>query len=153
MSTTDTCIQELERAGLFKKDSDYEGMIGDAVKELLLVFQKQGHSGYSAQLTATIFGKLIKGEPLTPLTDDPSEWMEVTDDILQSNRISHVFIEKAGDPRPYTIDGKAFSDDGGQTFYTSRDSRVHFNLPGYPPKTERVVLDSKGESKEHAAAK
>ena len=60
MSTTDACIQELERAGLFKKDSDYGGMIGDAVKELLLVFQKQGHSGYSAQVTATIFGKLIK---------------------------------------------------------------------------------------------
>ncbi len=147
MSTTDTHIKELERAGFFSKDSDYAGMIGDAVKELLLVFQKQGHSGFSANLTATVFHNLITGKPLSPLTDNPDEWNEVTPDILQSNRISHVFIERAEDPRPYTIDGKAFSDDGGKTYFTNRHSRVYFNLPGYPPKTEYVILDSKGESK------
>lgn len=148
MTMTDTLIEELTRAGLFSKDSDYEGSLGESVKELLLVFQKQGHSGASAQMTASLFYKLIKGEPLTPLTADPKEWNEVTPGTLQSNRISHVFIEKAEDPRPYTIDGKAFSDDGGKTFFTSRDSRVHFDLPGYPPKTEYVILDNKKKAGE-----
>ncbi len=140
MTTTDRCIEELKRAGLFDKDSDYDGMIGEAVKELLLVFQKQGHSGYSAQITANIFYKLIKGDPLTPLTNDKSEWNEIGPGVLQSNRASHCFIEKETSDKPYTIEGKIFSDDGGKTFFTSRESRVYFDLPGFPPETERVIL-------------
>ena len=44
MTMTDRAIEELQRAGFFGKDSDYEGMLGESVKELLLVFQKQGKS-------------------------------------------------------------------------------------------------------------
>lgn len=145
MTTTDAYIKELEKAGLLSKDSDYEGMIGEAVKELLLVFQKQGHSGNSAQVVSTIFNKLIKGEPLTPLTDDRSEWLEVSDTILQSTRISHVFIDKKESNRPYTIYGKAFSDNDGKSYYTSYESRVHFDLPGFPPKTEYVIVEKKDD--------
>jgi hypothetical protein len=136
---TDTNIAELEKAGLLKKDSDYDGMIGEAVKELLLVFQKQGHSGSSAQITANIFYKLIKGEPLSPLTNNPDEWMEVTTGVFQSRRVSNVFIDQKVSERPYTLDGKAFSDDGGKTFWTSSESNVYFDLPGFPPKTEYVI--------------
>ncbi len=143
MTATDTAILELNKAGLFDKDSDYNGMIGESIKELLLTFQKQGHSGYSAQLTASIFYKLIKGEPLSPLTNDPSEWMEVSPNTFQSNRVSNVFIDKGKSEKPYTIEGKAFSDDGGKSYYTSIDSRVHFDLPGYPPKTEYVIVTEK----------
>jgi hypothetical protein len=145
MTATDIGILELEKAGLLSKNSDYEGMVGEAVKELLLVFQKQGHSGYSAQLTASIFHKLIKGEPLSPLTSEPSEWMEVGLDILQNMRSSYVFIDKGKSNRPYTIDGKCFSDDGGKTYFTNIDSRVYFDLPGFPPKTEYIIIESKGE--------
>ena len=142
MSATDTCIKELDRAGLFSKESDYEGMLGEAVKELLLVFQKQGHSGYSAQSTASIFYRLVKGEPLSPLTDSPDEWNEVSEGLLQNNRVSTVFIDKnKEDKRPYTIEGKAFSDDGGQSYWTSKESCVHFDLPGFPPKTEYVNVE------------
>lgn len=140
MTTTDVHVEELRRAGLFDKDSDYGGMLGDAVKELLLCFQKQGHSRASAQMTATIFYKLIKGEPLTPLTDAPEEWNEVSEGLLQSTRISNVFIDKSKSDKPYTLDGKAFSDDGGKTYFTNHESRVHFDLPGLPPKTEYVIL-------------
>lgn len=141
MTATDRCIEELRRAKLLDKDGAYDGMLGEAVTELLLVFQKQGHSGMSAAYTADIFHRLIKGEPLSPLTDAPDEWVEVSEGVYQSRRVSHVFREKP-EMRPYTIDGKAFSDDGGETYYTNRDSRVYFDMPGYPPKTERVVLDA-----------
>lgn len=140
MTTTEVAIKELERAGLFSKDSDYEGLIGEAVKELLLVFQKQGHSGWSANLTSNIFRRLVNGDILSPLTSDESEWMPITETLKQSNRCSTVFIDTDIDKRPYTIDGKAFSDDGGKSFFTSIDSRVYFDLPGYPPETERVIL-------------
>ena len=145
MSTTDTHIEELEKAGLFDKDSDYGGMLGESVKELLLVFQKQGHSGFSAQATASIFYKLIKGEPLSPLTQASDEWNEVATGVFQSRRISHVFIDKNKDARPYTIDGKAFSDDGGKSYFTSSESIVYFDLPGFPPKTQYIILDGQRE--------
>lgn len=143
MTTTDVCVGELKRAGLFDKDSAYDGMIGDAVKELLLAFQKQGHSGYSAKLTAEIFYKLVMGEALSPLTGSDDEWNEVSDGLYQSRRVSHVFIDKTKSPDPYTIDGKAFSDDGGKTYFTNFDSIVYFKLPGFPPKTEYVLIEKK----------
>ena len=145
MTMTEMCLKELERSGLLSKDSDYGGMVGEAVRELLLLFQKQRHSGGSAILTVESFYRLVKGEPLSPLTSDPSEWMEVTEGLLQSNRAPNVFIKKTESNRPYKIDGRAFSDDGGKSFFISKDSRVYFDLPGYPPKTEYVVLESKHE--------
>lgn len=138
MTMTQRCIEELERAGLFKQESDYGGMVGNAVKELLEVFQKQGHSGFSANITAELFHKLVKGDVLSPLTDSPDEWMRVDDDCFQNKRCFHVF-RKIQEDKPYTIEGKAFSNDGGKTFYTNYESRVYFSLPGYPPKTEYII--------------
>lgn len=45
---TDYAKDELTRAGLFDKDSDYDGMLGTAALEIIEVFAKQGHSGMSA---------------------------------------------------------------------------------------------------------
>lgn len=141
MTQTERCIEELQRAGLFEKDSDYCGNIGEATKELLNVFQTQEHSGYSAHLVADIFHKLIKGDILTPLTEDPLEWMEVNNEgLLQSTRCHHVFWDKKENDLPYTLDGKVFSDDGGKSYFSNRDSIVYFSLPGYPPKTEHIIL-------------
>lgn len=141
MTMTNRAIEELQRAGFFDKDSDYEGMIGESLEELLFTFQKQGHSGYSANLTAHLFYKLIKGEVLSPLTEDLTEWTEVSPNIFQSRRCSYVFIDKTNSNKPYTIEGKVFSDDGGQTYFTNINSRVYFDLPGYPPQKEYIILE------------
>lgn len=42
--------RELQLAGLFDQDSDYEGMLGTAVYEIIKVFAQQGHSGASAEI-------------------------------------------------------------------------------------------------------
>lgn len=55
---TDHAKTELTKAGLFDKDSDYDGMLGEAVLELITTFAAQGHSGYSAQMTRELFYKL-----------------------------------------------------------------------------------------------
>ena len=49
----------LRSKGLFDEDADYDGMIGEAVMELIKVFSKQGHSGFSAQLTKHLFNELL----------------------------------------------------------------------------------------------
>lgn len=55
---------ELKRVGLFDKDSDYDGMIGEAVSELISTFAEQGHSGMSAMMTRELFYKLSNFETI-----------------------------------------------------------------------------------------
>ena len=62
---TDWAIRNLELAGYFKKDSDYDGMLGEAVKRLLLQHQKEGHSGMSHQMTVHLFHEVALDKPLT----------------------------------------------------------------------------------------
>lgn len=60
----DHAQKELTKVGLFDKDSDYDGMLGEGVLELITVFAAQGHSGYSAQMTRELFSKLSNFEEL-----------------------------------------------------------------------------------------
>ena len=137
MSETNRMVNELKLAGLFDKDSDYEGMVGKAVKELLETFQKQGHSGMSAPHVAKIFSRLIQGDTLTPLTGEDSEWMEVGEDLLQNVRCSSVFKNtKTGEAN--NIDAIVWTGEGrGDTFTgTVDDIRSSQNLKfPFMPKT------------------
>lgn len=65
MTETEWAIRNLELAGWFKPESDYDGMIGEAVKKLLIEHAKEGHSGNSHFLTLALFNKVAKGEALT----------------------------------------------------------------------------------------
>jgi hypothetical protein len=91
----------LERTGLFDPDSDYGGMIGKAVMELVKVFDRQDHSGFSAQITIKILNRLLRFKPLTPLTGEPDEWIEIGTGEFQNKRSPDVFMDKRG---AYTFD-------------------------------------------------
>jgi hypothetical protein len=106
MNLVDYAKSELQRAGLFDTDGDYGGMLGDACLAIITVFADQGHSGFSAEMTIQIVSKLMRYEPLTPLTSNPSEWMGVGYQMWQSKR------------KPST-----FSTDGGQTWYDLDDPK------------------------------
>jgi len=97
--------KELGLAGLFDKDADYGGMIGESVLELINIFSHQGHSGGSAEAVTDLFTKLMKYEPLTPLTYEPDEWWDMSErsgaPLWQNNR-----------------NFKIFSTDGGKTHYS-----------------------------------
>lgn len=64
MSLIEHANKELTKAGLFDKDSDYNGELGNGVLELMTVFANQGHSGYSAMLTRDLFHRLSNFEEL-----------------------------------------------------------------------------------------
>jgi len=95
---------ELKLAGVGNQDSDYGGMLYDAVMDLIREFSKQGHSGMSASMTLAMFDKLARFDALTDVTDNPDEWMEFTDGKWQSRRSS-----------------SKFSSDGGKTYYDIDD--------------------------------
>lgn len=133
MSLEDFAREELKRAGLFDKDSDYGGMLGDAIMKMVKVFADEGHSGFSAGTAINIFSKVARFEPLTPLTGEDDEWTEVTDGVFQNRRCSHVFKEEGG---AYDSEGRIFREPSGLCF-TGKDSRVPVTFP-YTPKREYV---------------
>lgn len=65
MSQREDARRNLELAGLFEKDSDYDGMLGHAVMKLVDAHFDQGHSGFSHEITLRIFEKVVRGNALT----------------------------------------------------------------------------------------
>ena len=99
--------EEMRRAGLYSPDADYGGMIPEAVMKMVKCLADEGHSGMSHALTMEIFNRVANFKTLTPLTADPSEWMEVSEyyskdhpAVWQNRRQS-----------------SCFSDDGGKTYH------------------------------------
>lgn len=92
--------RELKLAGLLDHDSDYGGLIGKAVLELVNTFNKQGHSGFSAQWVRELFAKLSNYENLTPITENPKEWENRTEisgyPLWQNRRNPAIFSENGG---------------------------------------------------------
>lgn len=125
--------RELRAAGLCDSDSDYGGMLAEAVLALVRVFDEQGHSGFSANQVIKIFSRVAAYEPLCPLTGADDEWMEVSEGMEQNLRCSHVFRENG---QAYNSTGKVFRESSGASF-TSIDSRVPVKFP-YTPKTQYV---------------
>jgi hypothetical protein len=110
MSTlVDHARYELELAGLLDRDSDYDGMIGEAALEVVTLFSKQGHSGMSAEMVTAIVTKLLRYKPLTPLTYAPDEWVDQSE-------------ASGGNPTwQNRRDFNVFSKDGGKTHYSVKD--------------------------------
>jgi len=96
MSLEKHAKRELELAGLFDKDSDYSGMLGKAVMDLVKVFAKQGHSGFSAHQTLKIFQIVASYKNLTPITSNPDEWFEYETGNWQNKRDSALFSKDGG---------------------------------------------------------
>jgi hypothetical protein len=118
--------KELELAGLFDKDSDYNGMVGDAVLELVKVFSKQGHSGFSANWVLDIFDKVARYQNLTPIGKSKDEWMNVSD--------------MSSEPMwQNTRRGTTFSRDGGKTWYDIDDPKLNNGDVWCRTKLQRLV--------------
>lgn len=133
--------REFKALGYILLDQEQEDepntWIQESVMELLEVFSKQGHSGFSAPYVIDAFSKLAGFEPLSPLTGEDWEWAELDygeDMTHQNKRCSHVF--KGADGRAYDINGKVFREPSGSC-YTNGSSRVYVEFP-YTPKTEYV---------------
>lgn len=127
---------------LMRGPADQPDEMQDAIEAHVLkmveTFADEGHSGSSGAYTLSILSKVLAFEPVTPLTGNDDEWVEVGAQngkpLYQNNRCGRVFRE--GDDYAYDIEGKVFRDPDGSCF-TSRDSRVPVTFP-YTPMTETV---------------
>lgn len=99
--------RELRAAGLFDKDSDYDGAIGEQVMKLIRALD-EGHSGGSMSITLAAFDRVVRFKTLTPITSDPAEWIEI-DKGMRSDPAVPVWQNRR--------QSSCFSTDGGQTHY------------------------------------
>lgn len=120
--------------------------INKDILELLTLFYSQGHSGFTAPYVVNMLRLLVNGIPPTPLTGEENEW-ECHEGIDQNNRCSAVFREHGDNSTAYYINGKVFSDDGGETWFTNNQSCVPVTFPFLvPEQPERVYIENnKGE--------
>lgn len=130
---------ELQRVGLMLPDSDYDGMLGKAALELIETFASQGHSGMSAQVVAGLFSTLVQFKPLSPLTNDPDEWMQVHEGMLDP--AEPPLWQNKRDPA-------AFSNDGGGSYYLVNEKvagvtpTVYQSAPAHPELIKEITDDA-----------
>lgn len=61
------------------EDADYgPSWLKSAVMPIIGVFAASGHSGGSAAMVLPLIQKLLQGENLTPITDEPHDWQDMT---------------------------------------------------------------------------
>lgn len=141
-SIKDYAIDELTRIGMYDSGDEMNDAMRDHILKMIDVFEEEGHSGFSAEYAVSILEKLLRWEPLSPLTGGDDEWEECEDGIFQNKRCSRVF-KNGKDGQAYDIRGKVFVFPNGCS-YTSRDSTVYIKFP-YAPKVEYINVEDEVE--------
>lgn len=108
------------------------------ILKMVQIFGEEGHSGFSASYAIGILEKLLRFEPLTPLTGEEAEWFDHGDGFCQNKRCSHVFRDnKTG--RTYDINGRIFREPNGSC-WTNSNSAVDVTFP-YTPRSEYIDVE------------
>jgi hypothetical protein len=129
MSIITAAQYEMERIG-FPPDEV------TAMTTILEVFFDTWDSGGAVHAMAPVLQKLIAGKPLSPLTGEPDEWVEVGPNMMQNKRLGSVFKNTGEGGFAYDIDGP--------------EGRVPIRFP-YSPKSiavtdPLVVIETGGSS-------
>ena len=133
---------ELDAIGMGENSSDINVSMRNHILNMVTEFSKEGHSGFSAGYALALLSKLLKFEPLSPLTGEDSEWVDVAEvsgyPLYQNKREGRVFKENGV---AYDTSGIVFYDiihdeDGGdyKSYFTNGNSRVNVTFP-YTPTT------------------
>ena len=138
---------ELRLAGYDLKETDinnwenYAQGIGDCAWKICKLFCSQGHSGMSAEFVIELVYKLLKGETLSPLTNNPEEWLDVSyysgEQMYQSKRKF-----------------SCFSDDNLETYYDiDEDCNRNWELDEFGNRTGWSCTKKRSEITRHKLLK
>lgn len=120
-------VKECKKEGDYQPgNEDYGLMCYDDAEKLFDIFNEQGHTGYSAMAICSIFERLVKGKPLTPVTDEEDQWrmaysLESTPEKrYQHKRMSGLFkhVKKDGTVFYYDI-GRVKAYDGEHNVFST----------------------------------
>lgn len=143
---------ELDLIGLTDED-EINSAMRKHILSIIKIFADEGHSGLSAAYAISVLDKLLRFEPLTPLTGEDDEWTDVAEmndgkPLFQNKRCSRIFKDDSGS---YDVEGIVFhtwemDEDGNpyQYSFTNSDSRVYITFP-YVPTTLFEEVKNEGE--------
>lgn len=140
-------MDELDRIGMTADGDEYNAMMRNHILHMVEEFSKEGHSGFSANYAINCLQKLLRFEPLSPLTGEDGEWNFVgdlgDDPVYQNKRCSRVFKDKDGNC--YDIDGVVYwqwveREDGSKykSYYSKGGAPRNFITFPYTPTTEYI---------------
>ena len=139
----------LEKACKSKDGLEMQKEVTKDILELLDVFEKQGHSGFSASYVVNLFKDLVNYKPLSPLTGEDDEWADAIsfgpdDPPAQLNKRCHGLFRKNYDNSTARyMDDIIFSDNGGITWFTCESKaqkyRKPIKFPWMPPTEPRRI--------------
>lgn len=106
------------------------------LRNALEVISEQGHSGFSMSTFTSMLAKLVSFEPLSPITGEDSEWVNVSElsgePLWQNSRCSHVFKDEHG--RAFDTNGLIAVEENGCT-YTGNYSHQYISFPYVPMRS------------------
>ena len=149
--------KELDLIGL-NEVNDHNGAMRKHILHMIEEFAQEGHSGFSAAYAIGLLQKLLKYEPLSPLTGEAWEWIDVSQEsgytLYQNKRCGRVF--KGRDGEAWDIDGKIFfewvsdpdTNDGEpyKVYFNNKESHTPIKFP-YTPTT---VYEEKPREEENS---
>ncbi|MEU2589672.1 hypothetical protein ACI2JA_19685 [Alkalihalobacillus sp. NPDC078783] len=144
MGSLEFAKNELKRLG--GENDEMQQEINKGILEIVKLFSEQGHSGSTASYSLSILERLLDFKPVTPLTGEEDEWGEPYDvkdrmQMQQNKRCSSVFRMHYDNATAYDIEAKVVSDDGGETWFQSKESFTPIEFPYVVPKEpERIIL-------------
>ena len=118
-------------------------LINTKITELITLLVEQAKDGFNVSPSVKTLTNMLNRSYINPLTGEDDEWMEISDGVYQNLKCSRIFKDKnLFDGKPYYTEGKAFSIDGGKSFFQNMDSRVPVEFPLYElPETEYIILE------------
>jgi len=132
------------------------------ILDLIEIFSEQGHSGSSAPYVINRFKRLADWKPLSPLTGEDDEWMDLSefgDNVTQQNRrYSGLFRDNKDNSTAHDNNAIIFTDNGGVTWFGAGWLEKKLNVrepivfPYTPPSQPKKVyirwLDEEMENAE-----
>ena len=95
--------------------------VNHEILDLIELFSEQGHSGTSAPYVINRIKRLASWKPLSPLTGEDDEWMnlhDLGDKVTEQNRrYSGLFRDNKDNSTAHDINAVVFSDNGGVTWF------------------------------------
>ena len=134
---SDSNIVEHIKREMPESDEPMQAMMRSHLIRMGQLFSIEGHSGFSSSYAVSALEKLLRLEPLGPLTGEPDEWtwLDYGDEMkAQNKRCGHVFMRADG--TAYDIEGRIFREPDGLCF-TGKGSSVDITFP-YTPTREYV---------------
>lgn len=123
----------------------------DSIIELIDVFSKQGHSGFSASYCLNVFNELARFKCIAPITGNDDEWFEYADGKFQNNRCHGLFKDSKNAPA-YYVDAVVWVDETGSGWTNSESKRFIKSFP-FTPKTFYVKRNEKTDEVDEVALK